>query len=162
MNDAIRRIDDKIESVTDKLDKLSEKTSDIDKNLAEHKATFAEHAKQDERIQQDISTIKDEVQSTNIHIAEYNAQLKIHIAGVDELRRSNDIFSQQLVLLQQGNSIQRIESEKRHEMYDARLKVAEQPIQWFVTTGKYLKWITVAGSASAVIAGLVKFIMHKF
>lgn len=66
-----------------------------------------EHDRQEEILIK-IAGIEDELSQMNVHFADYNADLKIHIAATQqnresilELKRANDIFQAQLTELKE-------------------------------------------------------------
>lgn len=93
------------DAVTKSLDRLIDKVDDVQKDvyqvkidMAEHKVLFNEHLEQDKQMYSSLNNIEDHMSKLDMHLSEYNKQLEIHIAGVNELRESNRIEKEKLEL----------------------------------------------------------------
>ena|ERR1700676_1108311 len=67
-----------------KNDRQSEEIANVRVSQAKMEATFDQHMKQDEQMKCDLEKYND-------HLENNTEQLKVHIAGVQELKRANDL-----------------------------------------------------------------------
>lgn len=145
MQDEFRKIEDKLDNVSEKVDKLSDRINDVEKVTTELHATSAERLKQNERMFDEIVNVREAQQTTNSKLQEYNMQLAIHIAGVQELKKANELLQ--------------VKIEQEKEEINKRLDIAELPIKWAQTTGKIAKWIVGVSAGIAAAGGILKFLI---
>lgn len=130
-----------IEQILSKLDDLRDETVRL-------RTSFEAHLKQDEQF---YIEVRDIVKGQGVmadRIGEYNTQLQIHIAGVNELREQTKIM--------------RDEHELVRAEYNARLKLLEEEYQQQqgrkrerVTIREYiLFWMAVIGGISTVAGAI--------
>lgn len=79
-NDLIVKL---LEIINEKQDAQNDKLEKLQISVGEQAALFQAHQKQDE-------AMYNQLQDVDKKLAEYNHQLELHIAGVEELRRLND------------------------------------------------------------------------
>lgn len=134
--------DDEKNSVLNLLLRLHDKADETRKDLCEVKerqakleGSFDTHMKQDEKMQAELGEY-------NKSLAEYNGQLQIHIAGVQELKRSNDIA-------EASHKQQSADIEKRMASLEAPRKIASIIRKNVVDIAKFL-------AAVGMIAGIIK------
>jgi chromosome segregation ATPase len=132
-------IADLVEKLAEKQDKQADVLSDIKVSVARQETAFDAHLKQDEQMYSKINQMDDK-------LGKYNQLLEVHIEGVNQLRRTNDILEKQF------------DSHKKNT--NERLEKLEEPgmlksLAWqrLRTTAKT---ITYAGT----ILGGVLFILH--
>lgn len=126
----------------EKADRNKEDMSEVKERTAKLEATFDQHMKQDEKMQ-------DELSKYNTHLTEYNAELKVHIAGVQELRRANDLSERQ-------------QAEKMAALAK-RIDDVEAPRLFWQKFKKDIIDLSKLIAAGATIAGLIKWLFpHIF
>lgn len=139
--------------IYDRMNELLDKHHELELHIVQTNATLEAHFRQDEKVADAIQKIAEELHLTNEKLSEYNSELKIHIAGVGELRRANEIFSEQLDLIRQSLELQKKE-------FEARFSNLEKPRIWLAQTGSYAKWIGAVTGAGAALFAIFKFIQH--
>lgn len=146
-----KTVSKKVDELADKVDSLSDKVVGMATNTIETKVLLSEHLRQDERKQEDMRNLMLGQSAIEKHLAEYNFQLQIHIAGVAELKKANALLQEKIDL-------------EKKELVE-RLDTAELPIKWalhFAKIARYsvkiAKWITAMVGAIAAIAVLLKVI----
>lgn len=137
MNDALRKSLDRLH---EKQDAQTEKISALEVTSARQEATLDSYTRQSDRMASELSKL-------NENMAVYNAELKVHIAGVIELKEMNRLM--------------RIENDQRQALMEARMKQAEKPIGWFTAAKNGLKWAAPIFGAVAAIAGLILKMLGK-
>lgn len=126
-----------LELLHKKQDSQTEKLNDLSISVAKQEVLSDNYAKQSDKM-------AEELRKMNEHMAVYNAELKVHIAGVLELKEQNNLM--------------RTDIQKRDEILNARLEVAERPIKWFETTYKWMKWLGAVGTAGTLMFAVVKWL----
>lgn len=135
MNDALRK---SLERLHDKQDTQTEKISALEVSSAKQEAALATYMKQSDRMAGELSKL-------NENMAVYNAELKVHIAGVIELKEMNRLM--------------RIENTQRETLMDARMTQAEKPIGWFRAASNGLKWAApILAAVVSIILGVLKLL----
>lgn len=124
-------------SLHEKQDSQSQAVSDVRVAQAEQKALFEAHTKQDEEM-------KKELNCYNSNLQEYNSELKIHVAGVQELKRIGDIREKEV-----NSAIEELAK---------RTTKLEAPRKFFSQLGNYIMDISKILIALATIA----YILHHF
>jgi hypothetical protein len=119
----------------DKADETRKDLCEVKERQAKMEGSFETHMQQDEQMQVKLGDY-------NKSLAEYNGQLQIHIAGVQELKRSNDIA--EASRKQQFDDI-----EKRITSIEAPRKIAAVIRKNVVDIAKFI-------AAVGVIAGVIK------
>lgn len=137
MNEALKK---SLERLHIKQDHQTEKISALEITVAKQEVSMDSYMRQSDRM-------ASELQKLNENMAVYNAELKVHIAGVVELKEMNRLM--------------REENRLQAALLDERLKVAELPIGWLRTAGKILKWAAPIAAAGAGVAGLILKLMGK-
>ena len=100
-----------------KQDRHGEELSNVRVSQAKLEATFEQHMKQDEQMKCDL-------EKYNEHLENNTKELSIHIAGVQELKRANDIAEEA--------------RKKAAEEVDARLQKVEAPRKFIHSFTKYV------------------------
>lgn len=118
-----------LESLHEKQDQQTEKLTKLEVELATQKTLLDVYSK-------DQHVTASELAKINERLLEYNHELKLHIAGVQELKAQNSLIREELKL--------------RDTEIKMRLDEAEKPIKWVQQTGTVVKW--VAGFLTAVTA----------
>lgn len=111
---------------------LTEKIHSVDNSLTEHKVHYALRANQ-------IDKLCEQQEVTNSHLAEYNNQLTLHIAGVQELKSMNSNLVKYIHAIKD-------DIDKEFEIIEKRLEVTEAPIKWWQSTKTfvYITWSVLA------------------
>lgn len=135
--DEITKLESRLDIAVDKIEKIQ-----ID--VAQHKAN-------DEAMARQLDDVKDALAGTNKHLesfnekmGQYNHQLGLHIAGVQELRRIADAAE--------------LRQQKFEQESDARLKRLERPFVWVDVSVKILKFVGILIPALAAVYGATKFL----
>jgi chromosome segregation ATPase len=118
-----------LQSLHEKQDQQTEKLTKLEIDLATQKTILDIYSK-------DQSATALELSKINQRLLEYNHELKLHIAGVNELKLQNSLIREEL--------------KQRDIEIQMRLGQAEKPIEWIQQTGTVVKW--VAGLLTAVAA----------
>lgn len=115
------------------------------------KIDIAQHKAQDDAMHQQLGDVKEALVETNQHLrhfgeklSEYNQQLAVHIAGVQEARRHNELLEKQLEAF-------RTDADKRFEKLEA-------PHKWIILTYHGLKMFSYVTGAAAAIYGVIRFL----
>jgi chromosome segregation ATPase len=116
---------------------LTDKIHAVDNSLTEHKTHYALRANQ-------IDQIQEQQMKTNEHLAEYNNQLTLHIAGVQELKSMNSNLIKYIHAIKD-------DIDKEFEVIEKRLEITEAPIKWWESTKSivYITWSVIAAVAAA-------------
>lgn len=92
-----------LKTILERQDKQLEKLNELSIALAKneslfhaHLEQFDAHVKQDEKIYDQLVDTTQKISELNEKMGEYNHQLKIHIAGVEELKRTNALLEAKL------------------------------------------------------------------
>ena len=131
MNDDFAR---SLETLHDKQDQQTEKLTELQVCVAKQEASIESFSSQSDRMWRELN-------SMNKNLANYNAELKVHIAGVMELKEQNRLMREEI--------------KQRDTLISNRLEVAEKPIKWAATTFFYLKWAATIITSSTVVGALV-------
>jgi DNA repair exonuclease SbcCD ATPase subunit len=138
MSDETSLIAKYLERIEEGQEKLNEAYHGLDKQIEILSSRFADHLEQDnlnlERISAGLSNINERLQ-------EYNTSLEIHIAGVNELRKMNEILST------------RVEQEAR------RVSKLEEPFKWAEKTKKYAIWLAAIATAVTSVTAAIKYLV---
>lgn len=115
---------------------LTDKIHGIDKSLTEHKVHYAQRADQ-------IDQIVERQEITNTHLAEYNNQLALHIAGVQELKAMNSNLIQYIHAIKD-------DIDQEFSNIEKRLEITEAPIKWWKSTKFviYTIWSVLAAAGA--------------
>jgi hypothetical protein len=108
----------------DKIDEIQKDVAIVKVEVAQHKMLFGDHLEQDKRMAEDIKHIVDNLNRVDAHLNEYNRQLEIHIAGVEELKTANKLHKQDLDLHKEEIRKEILELQKP--------RVVVKGIMWFV------------------------------
>jgi chromosome segregation ATPase len=145
-------MDDKLNMILDQIadtqDKQASSIEALKESVIRQEISLETHIDQTRQMNSKISDIND-------RLSEYNAQLQIHIAGVQQLKEMNTLIREEL---KQREKELEIKLSEAHEKINSRLEVAEEPIKWLKTAGVYAKWVGSIGSAIGMIYVLVKFL----
>lgn len=148
MSDETSLIAKYLERIEEGQEKLNEAYHGLDKQIEILSSRFADHLEQDnlnlERINQGLSNIND-------RLVEYNNSLDVHIAGVVELRKMNEIFSKQL-------EVQIKTFNKQLEVQSQRISKIEEPFNWAEKTKKYIVWLGAIAAAVSAIAAAISYL----
>ncbi len=130
-----------LDMLHEKQDSQTEKLNSL--TIAVHKQETALEAyiRQSDRM-------AEELQKMNENMAVYNAELKIHIAGVVELKEQNRLM--------------REENRQRDHLMSARIEIAELPIKWIQTTGKIAVWVGGIATALTAVGAMVAKALGMF
>jgi hypothetical protein len=125
----------------EKQDRQTDKLSEFEISIIKQELASETYIKQSDRMAEELRKMND-------NLAVYNAELKVHIAGVLELKEQNRLMKEEI--------------KQRDVMINERLDIAEKPIKWATTTATYLKWsagiitaLTTIGAVVAKLLGLV-------
>lgn len=122
-----------------RLDNLNDKYHDLDKSVTIISSNLEQHFHSDAEYMERTATI---LESMDRQLEAYNKELAIHIQGVQEAMRRNDLLEEQLKLLRSEVSLKQTST-------DAELKQLNKPI----TVAKGILWIF--GALSVVAGGIV-------
>lgn len=125
--DDIRKLLNKID---EKQDKQSEQLAALGEAMNNQKETTDRHT--------------NEMKDTNEKLFEYNKQLEIHILGVQELQKANELYQSDLKL-------------KEIEMLN-RMAIAEKPMIWLQNFAKAVLWVGGFIGAIMAIIEAIKFV----
>ena len=111
-------------TLTEKIESISDKLHDLDKSLAIVKHQLVDHLSHSDK---NFTVVTHQLVHIEKHLGEYGKQLAIHIQGVQEAHRRNEILSDTL-------NLTKID-------FELRLKTVEKPI--IIVQG--MKWLLGAG-----------------
>jgi ABC-type multidrug transport system fused ATPase/permease subunit len=133
-----------VELLHKKQDAQTEKLNELAISVAKQEVIVDQFAKQADRT-------SDELSKLNGHMANYNAELRVHIAGVAELKAMHSTMKQDI--------------EEREKATNARLEVAEQPAKWAAAaahimkvTYHWMKWIAAFATSLGLLFAVIKWI----
>lgn len=135
MNDDVRK---SLSDLHEKQDAQTEQINAVRIALGKQEVALDSYVKQSDRFAA-------ELQEMNKNMSIYNAELKVHIAGVVELKEQNRLMREEI--------------RQRDFMIDNRLKIAEKPIEWARATGKVLAWVGGIATAVTAIGGCVAWLL---
>jgi septal ring factor EnvC (AmiA/AmiB activator) len=124
--------------IIDRLDSLKDDIHNIHTTSEVTLQKLENHFKEDS---QNLENITKSLESVQEQLEVYNQELKIHIAGVNELRRNNDLLEKNILL-------------NRQEL-EQRLSLTEAPIKWLKTTKSIALWITAVAAAGTILISLL-------
>ena len=127
--------------ILNKLDNLSDGIHEIDKKSDITLTKLEAHFKDDST---NLHNITRSLELMGEQLTTYNKELNIHIAGVNELRRSNDLLEQTINIHKQELS--------------ERLSEVEAPLKWFKGTKKVATWIAALAAAAGSILALIQYL----
>lgn len=139
-------------STKSRADEIIDRLNDIREDTVRLTASFEAHLKQDEAFYTEIRDLAKNQSKIADRLGEYNTQLQIHIAGVNELREQTKIMREEREIIKKE--------------YEARLKtLEEQKIFDKVLNKKIAMWvgiitllgglITVGAWAWPILVGLL-------
>jgi hypothetical protein len=96
-----------------------------------------------ERIGDGLDCLHEGQQEISKHLLGYNAELRLHIRGVQALEKKTDLMEKEV--------------NKNLELIDKRLEVAELPIKWAMATGQIFKWVIGLGGSAGVLYGFARW-----
>jgi hypothetical protein len=124
-----------VKTILDRLETLNEKYHSLDKSVAIIRDSMDRHFDSDATYMERTANVLESMDNTLI---EFEKQIEIHIAGVKEARRQNDLLEEELKLFRKSVENQLIK-------VDSRVKRTEMPI----TVVKGMMW--VVGAATALL-----------
>lgn len=127
-----------LEQLHSKQDEQTEKLIGVELTITKQQLAMDSYMKQSDRM-------ASELQKMNENMVTYNSELKVHIAGVIELKEQNRLMREEI--------------KQRDSMINSRLEIAEKPIQWAQTTGKIFKWVGIVATSITAIAGVIALIV---
>lgn len=130
------------------LDRLHEKQDEQTTKISALEVTVAKQEVNMDAYMRQSDRMATELQKLNLNMAEYNAELKVHIAGVIELKEMNKLLREDI--------------RQRDQLINSRLEVAEKPINWAITTWHFLKSAAPIVAAIAAVAGIVLKMTGRF
>ena len=130
--------------IKESISKIDEKQDHLEHQLVKTHTLLEVHIEGDSLLHKKIASIQDELKVTNQHLSEYNAQLAVHIAGVMELKKANELFREQIDLYKKDSEI--------------RLKKLEAPHIWAEETRKYARWLYYIAAGVTVIFSFIKWV----
>lgn len=139
-----------LNQINEKQDKHSEAIEALKESVIRQEVTLESHMEQDREMASQIYAINDK-------LGEYNAQLQIHIAGVQQLKEMNILIREEL---KQREKELILKLETTNKEMDKRLEVAEEPIKWFKTAGRYAAWLGTIGTAIGAVYALIQFLSN--
>jgi chromosome segregation ATPase len=142
--DQIDKLQEDLKEIACKQDKQLEHLNAINISMARQETAFLAHLKQDEQMYV-------EMRDMNEKLEVYNKELAVHIAGVQELRKSNKLLEKKIEILQDM-----WESEKK--LTEARINKLEEPRIWLSMSKKYLLFLAAIAGAIAAILGAIEAI----
>jgi chromosome segregation ATPase len=142
--DQIDKLQEDLKEIACKQDKQLEHLNAINISMARQETAFLAHLKQDEQMYA-------EMRDMNEKLEVYNKELAVHIAGVQELRKSNKLLEKKIEILQDM-----WESEKK--LTEARINKLEEPRIWLSMSKKYLLFLAAIAGAIAAILGAIEAI----
>ena len=128
-----------LEKVDNKQDRQGEALSDIKVTVARSEATFEAHLKQDEQMYSKMEVMDGK-------LGEYNQQLGIHIDGVKQVRKTNELLEKKL--------------DAHREEVNARLKQLEEPGQIRKILSEKVKRVAKNITYITIIAGACVWALH--
>lgn len=117
---------------------------DIREATARLHASFEAHLKQDEQFYLEVKDLAESQNKIAERLGEYNSQLALHIAGVNELRKQTAILE--------------TTQAKIIEESDARLARIEKPYVWVEFSGNIIRAGAKIATICTAIYGLIKFL----
>lgn len=133
MNDDLNK---SLERLHDKQDAQTEKLTSLEISISKQQFALEAYMKQSDRMAEELGKMND-----NMSI--YNAELKVHIAGVIELKEQNRLMREDIKL--------------RSADVESRLIVVEKPIGWFKAAGNGLKWAApILAAVVTAVLGILK------
>jgi len=138
MSDDVKR---SLSDLHEKQDQQTDKLVSLEVAMGKNEAALAQYIRQSDRM-------AGELKEMNKHLSEYNSELKVHIAGVIELKEQNR-------LMREAN-------EQREKITNARFETLETPHRWAKFTGKLFAWIGAAATAVTAIVGLAMWLAGRF
>ena len=130
-----------LERLHEKQDEQTTKISALEVTTAKQEANMDNYMRQSDRM-------AEELRKLNENMAVYNAELKIHIAGVMELKEMNRLMN--------------VANQQREDMMNDRMAAIEKPRVWISTLLSAIKWSAPIIAALAAVAGLILKMMGKF
>ena len=130
-----------LERLHEKQDEQTTKISALEVTTAKQEANMDNYMRQSDRM-------AEELRKLNENMAVYNAELKIHIAGVMELKEMNRLMN--------------VANQQREDMMNDRMAAIEKPRVWISTLLSAIKWSAPIIAALAAVAGLILNMMGKF
>lgn len=126
----------------DKQDAQTESLNDVKVELAKQQTLLGVYSKESEKTAVQLSNINEKLQ-------EYNHQLKVHIEGVQEIKKQNALIRQEIAIKDQQLQLQL-------KPLEARLAEVEKPFKWMSLSKQGIVKISVVCGAIAGIIGLLK------
>lgn len=126
-----------LELLHKKQDSQTEKLEDLAISVARQEVQTDNYTKQSDRM-------AEELREMNKHLSVYNSELRVHIAGVLELKEQNNLIRQQIA--------------QRDVEIREKLEIAERPIIWFETTYKWAKWVGAFATAAGLVYAAIKWV----
>jgi hypothetical protein len=122
-----------LEKIDSKTDDQSKMITDIRVSTAKQEALFASHLQQDEKMYSKIEGMA-------VDLNQYNKILEVHVEGVNQARRSNDLLDKKVEAL--------------HSDVKARLRKLEEPVEFkeaarakIRQSAKNITYLTIIGSS---------------
>lgn len=142
---------DSLSALHDKQDLQTEKLGSLELALSKQQFALETYVKHSDKMTSELEKMND-------NLTTYNAELKVHIAGVIELKEQNRLMREEI---RQRDEAMDLRLKERDELINSRLSFAEKPILWFKSTGDFLKWAAPVGAGIVtVVLGILK-IMGK-
>ncbi len=136
------------------LDRLHEKQDGQSADISALKVAVGKQEAQMDAYVKQSDRMATELGRINENLAVYNAELKVHVAGVMELREQNRLMREEN---NQRAEQLRLEQSKRDAEITSRLDIAEKPIIWLRTTWRVLKAV---GPIVAAVATAIVFVLQ--
>jgi hypothetical protein len=143
---------DLFEKINSRFDELKDCYHDLDKKSEVTLSRLEDHFEQDSK---NLANITQGLELINERLDTYNSELSIHIQGVMELRRANQLLQEKIEL--ERRELERKLSEEK-KVLEIRLEGVESPWKWLSQTGNVLKFIASLSAAGGVIALIAKMI----
>lgn len=135
-----------------KLDNIKDDQHELDKKVDIALDRLAHHMNEDSRNLEQITTALGNVSS---HLEVYNSELKVHIAGVQELRTTNN-------LLRQYIEQEKLAYTQHMKELDEQIKDAGAPVRWIKAIASAAIWISAIGAALGTIGAALHWIFKIF
>lgn len=126
-----------LEKLETKIDSLEAAVHDLDKNLAIYSDKFDTHKTDSEN---QMGSIQSTLNRVDLTLAENTRQLEIHIAGVREAQRNNDLLREELSVYKKDT--------------EHRISKVEAPIKFLSMIKTVGIWIASVAAAIGVIKAL--------
>jgi len=141
--------DDKIARRLEELDKKNDNISNnLDRlidEMTEHRSILVRHIEEDSKLYKSFSEIQSHMSENNLKLDYYNHQLELHIAGVTELKKNNELLREYIDI--------------KNKDIESRLLKIEKPLEWFGDIKHISLWITSIGGAGIMIFSLIKYLI---